>query len=48
MSHAFGLNVNNLLGRQYFKAGTSAATRLRGEDRGVYFTYTINHKGTQF
>ena len=48
VSHAFAINVNNLLDKRYFKAGTSAATRLRGEDRAVFFTYTINHKGTKF
>ncbi len=47
-SHTFAVNVNNALDRKYFKAGSSAATRLRGEDRGVFFTYTLNHKGTKF
>ncbi len=47
-SHTFAVNVNNALDRQYFKAGSSAATRLRGEDRAVFFTYTLNHRGTKF
>ena len=47
-SHTFAVNVNNAFNRQYFKAGSSAATRLRGEDRGIFFTYTINHKGAKF
>ncbi len=48
VSHTIAVNVNNAFNRQYFKAGSSAATRLRGEDRGVFFTYTINHRGTKF
>jgi iron complex outermembrane receptor protein len=48
ISHTFAINVNNLFDRQYLRAGTSNATRLRGEDRAVFFTYTINHKGTKF
>ena len=47
-SHTFGVNVNNAFNKQYFKAGSSAATRLRGEDRSVIFTYTLNHKGSKF
>ena len=47
-SHTFAVNVNNAFNRQYFKAGSSAATRLRGEDRGIFFIYTINHKGAKF
>jgi outer membrane receptor protein involved in Fe transport len=46
-AHTFALNVNNLFDKEYLRAGTSNATRLRGEDRAVYFTYTINHKGTK-
>ena len=47
-SHTFACNVNNLFNKEYLRAGTSNATRLRGEDRAVFFTYTINHKGTKF
>jgi outer membrane receptor protein involved in Fe transport len=47
-SHTLAINVNNLFDRQYLRAGTSAATRLRGEDRAIFFTYTLNHKGTKF
>ena len=47
-THTFAVNVNNARDRQYFKAGSSAATRLRGEDRAVFFTYTLNHRGTKF
>jgi outer membrane receptor protein involved in Fe transport len=47
-AHTFAVNVNNLLDKEYLRAGTSNATRLRGEDRAVLFTYTINHKGTKF
>ena len=48
-SHTLALNVNNATNEQYFRAGTSGATRiLRGENRAFYLTYTINHKGTSF
>lgn len=47
-THTFALNLNNAFNKQYFKAGSSAATRLRGEDRAIFFTYTLNHKGTTF
>lgn len=47
-SHTFAVNVNNAFNRQYFKAGSSAATRFRGEDRGVSFTSTLNHRVTKF
>jgi outer membrane receptor for monomeric catechols len=46
-AHTLAVNVNNALDRRYFKAGSSAATRLRGEDRAVFFTYTISHRGTK-
>jgi len=42
------LNVNNLFDKEYLRAGSSAATRLRGEHRAVYFTYTMNHRGPKF
>jgi iron complex outermembrane receptor protein len=48
MSHTLAINVNNLFNREYLRAGTSAATRLRGEDRAIFFTYTLNHKGARF
>ena len=47
-SHTLAINVNNLFNREYLRAGTSAATRLRGEDRAIFFTYSLNHKGTKF
>jgi outer membrane receptor protein involved in Fe transport len=47
-SHSLAINVNNLFNKEYLRAGTSAATRLRGEDRAIFFTYTLNHKGTKF
>ena len=49
LSHTFAVNVNNALNRQFLRAGTSGATRiLQGDDRAVFFTYTLNHKGTKF
>lgn len=48
-SHTFALNVNNALDREYFRAGTSGATRiLAGDRRAFFFTYTLGHKGTRF
>lgn len=46
-SHTIAVNVNNLFNKEYLRAGTSNATRLRGEDRSLLFTYTINHRGTK-
>ena len=49
LSHTFAVNVNNALNKQFLRAGTSGATRiLQGDDRAVFFTYTLNHKGTKF
>jgi outer membrane receptor for ferrienterochelin and colicin len=49
MSHTFAVNVNNAFNKQFIRAGTSGATRiLAGDDRAVFLTYTINHKGTKF
>lgn len=49
LSHTIGLNVNNLFDADYFKAGTSGATtRLLGDRRALFVTYTIGHKGTKF
>ena len=47
--HTFALNVNNALNKQFLRAGTSGATRiLQGDDRAIFITYTINHKGAKF
>jgi outer membrane receptor protein involved in Fe transport len=46
-SHTFALNVNNVFDKLYLRAGSSAATRLRGEHRAIYFTYTLSHKGAK-
>jgi hypothetical protein len=49
LSHTFAVNLNNALNKQFIRAGTSGATRiLQGDDRAVFFTYTINRKGTKF
>lgn len=49
MSHTFAVNVNNALNKQFLRAGTSGATRiLQGDDRAIFITYTINHKGAKF
>jgi outer membrane receptor protein involved in Fe transport len=47
-THMLSVNVNNLFDEEYLRAGSSTATRLRGEHRAFYFTYTLNHKGTKF
>ena len=48
-SHTFALNVNNALDKEYFRAGTSGATRILAGDRRAFFiTYTLGHKGTRF
>ena len=48
-THTFAINVNNAFDENYFKAGTSNATRiLAGDKQAVFFTYTINHKGGKF
>ena len=47
--HTFALNVNNALDKEYFRAGTSGATRILSGDRRAFFlTYTLGHKGTLF
>jgi outer membrane receptor protein involved in Fe transport len=46
--HTFALNVNNIADKQYLRVGSSNATRLRGEERAIYFTYTLRHKGGAF
>lgn len=43
-SHTFAVNVNNIADKEYLRVGSSNATRLAGEKRAVYFTYTINFK----
>ena len=49
MNHTFAVNVNNALNKQFLRAGTSGATRiLQGDDRAIFITYTINHKGAKF
>ncbi len=49
LSHTFAVNLNNALNKQFIRAGTSGATRiLQGDDRAIFFTYTINRKGTKF
>ena len=40
--HTFALNVNNLLDKEYLRAGGSTARQL-GERRAVYFTYTLGY-----
>ena len=47
-SHTFAFNVNNLFDKVYLRAGSSTATRLRGEPRAVFFTYTLTHRGDRF
>ena len=48
-THTFALNVNNALDKEYFRAGTSGATRiLSGDHRAFFITYTLGHKGTRF
>ena len=47
-THTFAVNVNNAFDQLYLRAGSSTATRLRGEHRAVYFTYSIAHKGARF
>ncbi len=47
-AHAFSVNVNNLADKIYLRTGASAANRLPGEERAVYFTYTLNHTGARF
>jgi outer membrane receptor protein involved in Fe transport len=44
-SHTFGVTVNNLLDEDYFRTGASANNRLLGEERAIFFTYTLAHKG---
>jgi outer membrane receptor protein involved in Fe transport len=48
VSQTFAVNVNNLGNKQYLRVGASSATRLPGEDRAVYFTYTLSHSGSRF
>lgn len=49
LSHTFAINVNNAFDKQFIRAGTSTATRiLQGDDRAVFFSYTLSHKGTRF
>jgi len=49
MNHTFAVNVNNALNKQFLRAGTSGATRiLQRDDRAIFITYTINHKGAKF
>jgi outer membrane receptor for ferric coprogen and ferric-rhodotorulic acid len=43
-AHAFGVNVNNLFDRDYLRVGASAANRLLGEERAVYFTYSLTDR----
>ena len=46
ISHTFAINVNNAFDKQFIRAGTSTATRiLQGDDRAVFFSYTLSHKG---
>jgi hypothetical protein len=40
--------MNNVFDKQYLRTGASAATRLLGENRAVFFTYTLSHKGSKF
>jgi iron complex outermembrane receptor protein len=48
-THTFALNVNNALDKDYFRAGTSGATRiLTGDRRAFFITYTLGHKGNRF
>lgn len=42
--HSFGINVNNLFDRDYLRVGASAANRLLGEERAVYFTYSLTDR----
>jgi len=46
--HTFAVNMNNVFNKQYLRAGASNATRLLGENRAVFFTYTLSHKGSKF
>jgi len=44
-SHTFGINVNNLTNETYFRGGSAGAnTRYPGEERAVYFTYTLGRR----
>jgi outer membrane receptor protein involved in Fe transport len=47
-AHTFAVNVNNALDQVYLRAGSSTATRLRGEHRAVFFTYSLSHAGNRF
>ena len=49
LSHTLALNVNNILDEEYLRAGSGGSnSRFLGEKRSVYFTYTINHRGSLF
>lgn len=45
IGHTFAVNPNNVLDKQYFRVGASSANRLLGEDRAIYFAYTIRQRG---
>ncbi|MEI6588709.1 MAG: TonB-dependent receptor plug domain-containing protein [Verrucomicrobiota bacterium] len=45
VSHTLAFNLNNAFNKDYFRPGTSGATRiLQGDKRSVFFTYTLSHK----
>jgi outer membrane receptor protein involved in Fe transport len=45
VSHTLAFNLNNAFNKDYFRPGTSGATRiLEGDKRSVFFTYTLSHK----
>ena len=45
-SQTLAINVNNLSDEKYFRAGAGASnSKYIGDHRGVYFTYTLAHKG---
>lgn len=46
ISHTVAINVNNLTDTLYFRGGAAGAnSRFPGENRAVYFTYTIGRSG---
>lgn len=47
-AHTLAVNVNNLTDEKYFRAGAGGSnSRYIGDHRGVYFTYTLAHKGAR-
>jgi hypothetical protein len=47
-THTPAVNMNHVFDKQYLRTGASNATRLLGENRAVFFTCTLSHKGSKF